>query len=304
MDIDDAAFVPTHPQNVELERLGDEIATLAAHLDAATARLLDLIREFDARGGWGNGFASCAHWLAWRVGLALGAAREHVRVARALGSLPGFREALARGELSYEGASADSRCDAGDRTATDRGRPSRHRRARGDDRAGLAPNGSQSRSRRDHAAPPASRSARVSRCRRHGGDSRPAGAGGRRCRDAGACCCSRRAVSASGGRRSRGNAYARRSCGNVGHRRLVGGADHGTAAGGRAGARRRNRLAPRYGSRRSWAAIPGRRSRRCHGAGQCRCAGPVGARRGRARSRWNVPAPGMRCEPSGDATRR
>ena len=101
MDIDDAAFVPTHPQNVELERLGDEIATLAAHLDAATARLLDLIREFDARGGWGNGFASCAHWLAWRVGLALGAAREHVRVARALGSLPGFREALARGELSY-----------------------------------------------------------------------------------------------------------------------------------------------------------------------------------------------------------
>jgi hypothetical protein len=101
MDIDGAAFVPTHPNNVELERLGDEIATLAAHLDAATARLLDLIREFDARGGWGNGFASCAHWLAWRVGLALGAAREHVRVARALGSLPGFREALARGELSY-----------------------------------------------------------------------------------------------------------------------------------------------------------------------------------------------------------
>ena len=38
-----------------LERLGDEIAELSAHLDAATARLLDLIREFDAREGWGNG---------------------------------------------------------------------------------------------------------------------------------------------------------------------------------------------------------------------------------------------------------
>jgi Domain of unknown function (DUF222)/HNH endonuclease len=101
MNIDGPSFVPTHPNDVELERLGDEIAELAAHLDAATARLLDLIREFDARGGWGNGFASCAHWLAWRVGLALGAAREHVRVARALGSLPGLREALARGELSY-----------------------------------------------------------------------------------------------------------------------------------------------------------------------------------------------------------
>src|SRR5262245_54612754 len=101
MMIEGASFVPTHPNTVELERLGDQIAELAAHLDAATARLLDLIREFDARGGWGNGFASCAHWLAWRVGLALGAAREHVRVARALGSLPRLKEALARGELSY-----------------------------------------------------------------------------------------------------------------------------------------------------------------------------------------------------------
>jgi hypothetical protein len=79
MNIDGPRVVPTHPKIVELERLGDEIAELAAHLDAATARLLDLIREFDARGGWGNGFRSCAHWLAWRVGLELGAAREHVR---------------------------------------------------------------------------------------------------------------------------------------------------------------------------------------------------------------------------------
>src|SRR5688572_20704190 len=85
----------------DLDGLGDEIAELAAHLDAATARLLDLIREFDARGGWDNGFRSCAEWLAWRVGLAPGAAREHVRVARALGTLPALGEALARGELSY-----------------------------------------------------------------------------------------------------------------------------------------------------------------------------------------------------------
>jgi hypothetical protein len=52
----------------ELDRLGDEIAELAAHLTAATARLLDLIREFDARDGWANGFRSCAAWLIWRVG--------------------------------------------------------------------------------------------------------------------------------------------------------------------------------------------------------------------------------------------
>jgi hypothetical protein len=84
-----------------MDRLGDEIAELSAHLDAATAHLLDLIREFDARSGWSHGFRSCAHWLAWRVGMDLGAARERVRVARALGSLPQLAGALACGELSY-----------------------------------------------------------------------------------------------------------------------------------------------------------------------------------------------------------
>ena len=85
----------------DLDRLGDEIAELSAHLDAATARLLSMIREFDARGGWNSGFRSCAAWLSWRVGLDLGAARERVRVARALGALPRLAEALAHGELSY-----------------------------------------------------------------------------------------------------------------------------------------------------------------------------------------------------------
>jgi len=91
----------TQHSTSELDRLGDEIAELSAHLDAATARLLELIRAFDARGGWNTGFASCAAWLSWRVGLDLGAARERVRVARALGTLPLLAEALARGELSY-----------------------------------------------------------------------------------------------------------------------------------------------------------------------------------------------------------
>ena len=91
----------TLPCPEELDRLGDEIAELSAHLEAATARLLALIREFDAREGWNTGFRSCAAWLSWRVGLDLGAARERVRVARALGSLPRLAEALARGELSY-----------------------------------------------------------------------------------------------------------------------------------------------------------------------------------------------------------
>ena len=96
-----SAVLATPPPTAELERLGDEIAELSAHLDAATARLLALIREFDARGGWNTGFRSCAEWLGWRVGLDIGAARERVRVARALGTLPLLAEALANGRLSY-----------------------------------------------------------------------------------------------------------------------------------------------------------------------------------------------------------
>ena len=101
MKIGNVLVVATSEPVAELERLGDEIAELSAQLDAATARLLELIREFDARLGWNHGFRSCAHWLSWRVGLKLGAAREHVRVAHALGSLPRLADALARGELSY-----------------------------------------------------------------------------------------------------------------------------------------------------------------------------------------------------------
>jgi hypothetical protein len=98
---DDRGIVGVPEVGADLEHLGDEIAELAAHLTAATARLLDLIREFDARGGWASGFRSCAAWLTWRIGLSPIAAREHVRVARALGTLPALAQALARGEFSY-----------------------------------------------------------------------------------------------------------------------------------------------------------------------------------------------------------
>ncbi|HEX4416696.1 MAG TPA: DUF222 domain-containing protein, partial [Kofleriaceae bacterium] len=70
----------------EVELLGERIAEQAAHLDAATHRLLTDLREFDVRGGWHRqGAKSCAHWLAWRVGWTLGTARQRVRVAAKLG---------------------------------------------------------------------------------------------------------------------------------------------------------------------------------------------------------------------------
>ena len=82
--------------------LGDEIATLAAHLHAATYRLLTLIAEFDRLRGWEpGGHRSCAHWLAYRTGIDLGAAREKVRAARALVELPQISASMAQGELSF-----------------------------------------------------------------------------------------------------------------------------------------------------------------------------------------------------------
>ncbi|MPZ21117.1 MAG: DUF222 domain-containing protein [Luteitalea sp.] len=94
----------------EIERLGAAIAELSARIQAATYELLVLIRQFDKRAGWNDGACvSCAHWLSWRTGLDPGAAREKVRVARALARLPQISAAMQRGELSYSKVRALSR---------------------------------------------------------------------------------------------------------------------------------------------------------------------------------------------------
>ncbi|MEZ4422740.1 MAG: DUF222 domain-containing protein, partial [Gemmatimonadota bacterium] len=85
-----------------LEDLGDQIADLASAIHSATHRLLVLVAEFDRRRGWElGGHPTCAHWLAWRTGIDLGAAREKVRAARALEDLPAIGAAMAQGELSF-----------------------------------------------------------------------------------------------------------------------------------------------------------------------------------------------------------
>ncbi|MBL8623475.1 MAG: DUF222 domain-containing protein [Myxococcales bacterium] len=90
--------------------LGDRIAEQAYQLDAAMHRLLADLREFDAAGYWADaGATSCASWLAWRVGWDPGTAREHVRVARALGALPRVDAALRTGRLSYSKVRAITR---------------------------------------------------------------------------------------------------------------------------------------------------------------------------------------------------
>jgi hypothetical protein len=84
------------------DELESQITELAGQLNAATYRWLTLIAEFDRRKGWVDGsLHSCAHWLNFKVGLNLGAAREKVRVAHALTGVPKIAAAMARGELSY-----------------------------------------------------------------------------------------------------------------------------------------------------------------------------------------------------------
>jgi hypothetical protein len=88
--------------SVSTPELVDEITTLAGHLNAANARFLSLIAELDRRGGWAEwGVKSCAHWLNWKCGITLGAAREKVRAARALDGLPRVAAEMAAGRLSY-----------------------------------------------------------------------------------------------------------------------------------------------------------------------------------------------------------
>src|SRR6516225_7348193 len=90
------------PFPVPLERLEAQICELAGHLAAATCRFLVLLADFDARRGWASWeMRSCAAWLSWKCQMSSGAAREHVRVARALHDLPVIRGEFAAARLSY-----------------------------------------------------------------------------------------------------------------------------------------------------------------------------------------------------------
>jgi uncharacterized protein DUF222 len=85
-----------------IDELVSEICTLTGHINAANHRWLMLVAEFDRRNGWSDSATqSCAHWLNWKCGIAMGAAREKVRVARALENLPKVSAAMACGKLSY-----------------------------------------------------------------------------------------------------------------------------------------------------------------------------------------------------------
>ena len=102
---------PTYSEKqIRNDELAAEIAALSAQLQSADYRLLVLIREFDEKAGWAQqGCKTCADWLSWRIGLDAGAAREKIRVARALANLPRISESLSKGEISYSKVRAVTR---------------------------------------------------------------------------------------------------------------------------------------------------------------------------------------------------
>ena len=97
-----AAVPDPAEESPPLERLEAQICSLAGQLAASTRDWLVLIAEFDRRKGWAQwGVKSCAHWLSWACSVAPGAAREYVRVAAALATLPLLDDAFGAGRLSY-----------------------------------------------------------------------------------------------------------------------------------------------------------------------------------------------------------
>ena len=98
---------PTPPSgraepSCSIDELDRAIVNLAARINAATYDFLVLLRRFDERAGWlAWSFDSCAEWLHWRCDISLNAAREKVRVAHALKTLPAIGRAFAEGRLSY-----------------------------------------------------------------------------------------------------------------------------------------------------------------------------------------------------------
>jgi len=117
-----AAHPTAYPDPFEdsdaLVELGDRILEIFAHVNLADCRSLPFLAEYDARRGWElGGHASCAHWLAVRARLGLGAAREKVRVARALEDLPETTAWMALGRISFSQARALTRVATADTEA-------------------------------------------------------------------------------------------------------------------------------------------------------------------------------------------
>ncbi|HWC36830.1 MAG TPA: DUF222 domain-containing protein [Mycobacteriales bacterium] len=93
-----------------VEVLEARMVELSSQIAGATCELLLLVGEYDAAEGWRSwGVSSTSAWLSWQCGVGRTAAREQVRVARALRKFPQIVEPFRRGRLSYSKVRAISR---------------------------------------------------------------------------------------------------------------------------------------------------------------------------------------------------
>ena len=293
MQIHSPAMLPTHDRLAELDRLGDEIAELSAHLDAATARLLDLIREFDAREGWGNGFRTCAHGCPGEWG-STWVLRARGSGGSALGTLPLLAGPRPRRALVRQGPALT-------RVAT----PDTEERLLAVGRSGTAEHVERivrgwRRMDRKAEAQETTRQHKSRALHVYQDEDGIVVVRGRLAPEVGALLMQALAAGRETlYRQARADARPHRLDG-----RVRGTAHSGPAAGRRAGPARGDGPSSRARSRRPRRALPG--------GGACRrlhprrpgSARPVGPRGRGARFRGNVAAAGVRREPGGDATRR
>ncbi|MHB8512180.1 MAG: HNH endonuclease signature motif containing protein [Actinomycetota bacterium] len=98
----DETTVPVKEGRMELAEIEKSIVALAMAISRSAFRLIEQLDVYDARDGYKRwGCASAAHWLALRCDWSLKTAREHVRIARALRTLPHIKASFADGRLSY-----------------------------------------------------------------------------------------------------------------------------------------------------------------------------------------------------------
>ena len=104
-DADHLDFIPDDP--AELRRA---VTRMAAHINLADWRFIKLIAAMERTRGWQEGgYCNLGNWLDHRCGLGPCAARERIRIGRALAQLPRIDAAFRDGVISYSKVRAITR---------------------------------------------------------------------------------------------------------------------------------------------------------------------------------------------------
>ncbi|MCY3813292.1 MAG: DUF222 domain-containing protein [Gammaproteobacteria bacterium] len=104
-DTPELDFIPDDPAELRCA-----VTDMAAHINVADWRFIKLVAAMDCRRGWDErGYCNLGNWLDHRCGLGPCAARERIRIGRALARLPRVDAAFRDGILSYSKVRAITR---------------------------------------------------------------------------------------------------------------------------------------------------------------------------------------------------